>query len=309
MALIPRISTAFYYDRSIGDIAKQQVTLAKLQRQITSERDAASFSELGDRTVRTLDLEEEIIRTDRYIVNNNLVISRLREMDIALADIQQVATNIANEISRKRSPSGNVIDLVPYADAMLGRMQDALNAEQAGRYLFAGSQTNQPPIQEANLSSSNIISGVLTDSYYSGDNYIFTTQASDSLEVEYGITAGNDTFKKIFAAINLMKDAEAEPDLSGDQDAILVQSLDYINEAISELAGLRNQLGNDSLSLEASVSIQSRLKDQLSSVLTDTVGTDVVQASIKISESEAVLQAIFQNFARISQLSLNDFLS
>ncbi len=306
--MLTRVSTQAVYTTAISDINATQTRLAKLQEQISSGRDASTFSELGSRTLRTLDLEEEIAGTEKYVRNNDVIVSRLRQQDISISLLEDVASEIRSQIALKRSPSGNAVDLTNFVDNTLERMKDALNIEQAGRFLFSGSKTERPPIAETGFATSNLINEEPTDSYYQGDYVRFGVQASDNLEIEYGVTAGEPAIQKLIGSLFFVKEAETYDNYSDDQEAFLLKALDNVNQSIQELAGVRNKIGNDIVSLEDTNDTHARLKEELTIVLNDLTGTDVVDASIQISLSESVLQATLQTFARISDLKLSDFL-
>lgn len=305
--MVDRISTFAQHQRAVDDIGKLQTDLAKLSDQISSGRAAATFTELGGNISRSLDLESSINSISRFVDGNKIVLSRLKTMDLAVSKIEQVAADLAGNLVLERS-SGNALNLREFARAALSQVQDSLNSNQAGRFLFAGGKTATPPVSGLTINS-NIIDGDATANYYAGDDLVVSVKASSELEINYGIKANDVAFRNLIGALNLAIEAEDNANSSGiSNSSDLDDALDMVNDAIDELARVRNQVNSDILTLDGVNTQHERVKTQLNTSLTDIIATDVVGASIEVSLNEAILTATMQSFVRISGLTLSDFL-
>lgn len=177
-----------------------------------------------------------------------------------------------------------------------------MNTQIEGRYLFAGARSDSPVVGDI-VNVSNFVSGVATDNYYKGDNVDLKIKASDELEVDYGIRGNDSAFVKLIGALH--KSIEAET-AGGDDE--LAEAINLVTESIDRLAVLQNEIGNNMKLLESANSLHGNSSTYFRQVKADISGTDIAEASIKVSLDETVLQATFQTFAKLSSLRLIEFL-
>lgn len=305
MADAIRTSSLATHTRAVSDMGRLQADLAKIQQQISSTRKASTFGELGNDTNRVLDLEASITQVKRFQSNNNVVSNRLAVMRQAVTEVQNIASQFRQQVIIERS-NGNVQDLSAFARSALSQIEGALRVEDNGRYVFSGGKTDRPPIADGQLQNSSLIGGVPTDNYYQGDSLIFTQRAGEQTELEYGVTANDPAFVKLIGAINLAIEGEAE---GAGADGFYRQSLDLIAEVVeAELPRVGYAIDSNKLRLQTINDEHSKVEVQLKSFLDDVAATDVVGASIDLSLTESVLTASMQTFARISRLTLSDYL-
>lgn len=306
--MIARVSSAAIFQSTISDIGRQQVDLSKLQEQISSGRIASSFKELGTQTNRVFNLERSLAENDQFVRSNNTTISRLKAMELAVSDLEEIASELASNLVIKRSAAGQSFDIAQFANVALERVSDALNTQFDGRTLFGGGKTDQPAVNEntlINTSNVDFTTSVVDSGYYQGDNLRFTTQANKQLNIEYGILASDTSFQKLVGALHMAKNAETA---GGQQQNQLERAVNLVNEAVQELADTRSDINFDVVTLQNVNDLHAQVNVELESTLADVIATDVVEASVLVSQTEATLTATFQTFARISQLSLSDFL-
>ncbi len=301
--MIDRVSTASFYRTTIDTFNTLQSENARLSRQITSGRQADTFTELGSNIQQVISLESSLKTTERFISGNQGAVSRLEIMDIALSDIQQIATEFQSQLLLERSSSAPIQNLEEFARNALDQVADRLNTRFAGRSLFAGGKTDQDAVSRTQIQNSNMFGEVATSSYYTGDNLKFSIQANQQLNLEYGITANEEPFRDLIGALHLAISGE-----QGSSDTILEQSGTLLEDALSGLGATRSRVNSDRIILETVNGQQERIKLQLQDIVNETVAADLAEASIEQALNEAQLTATFQTFGRISQLTLVDFL-
>ncbi len=303
--MVDRVTTAGTYRTAIADIGQAQVKLAELQQQISSGRKASTFTELGSDIVGVLDLESSIKASDRFISGNKIVLTRLQVQDQAVSQLERIASDLRSQLVLERS-NGSVLNLAAFARSALAQVADSLNTQQGGRYLFSGSRTDQPATTEETLiNNSNIIEGNPTSSYYQGDALKFSIRASAQLNLEYGVTGNEPAFQQLIGALH---EAIASEDPANNSTQKLDHAFELVNEAVDYLTVVRSRINDDIVTLGKVNDQHALTRTQLQQVLSDVTGTDVVDASIQVSLGQAVLTATLQSFARITSLSLTDYL-
>jgi len=304
------VPTTSLYENTTKSFNRLQGNLAELSAQISSGVKADKFTELGSAISRVADLEGSIKITNRYMEGNNSVIADLKSMDGAVAQLQEVATELLQNLVLKRSPSSEAISLTNFADAALDQTGDALNTSFNGKMLFSGSKTDKLAVDVDLLANFNVIDGKSASPYYKGDSYVQSIQASKNLNLDYGIKADEEGFKDLIGAINLAVKAEENLNSSerGFDDDVLEESVDMANLAVKGLASIRNKINTDIITLEQTNSVHKRVDLQFNQVLSESIATNIIEATTKVAQNEATLNALFQTFSRISNLSLVDYL-
>jgi len=303
--MVDRISTFSQHRKTVDDVLRVQGNLARIQGQISSGRKASTFGELGSDIRQVLDLESSIKSTGRFVQSNQVVISRLKTMDTSISQLQSLASDLSQQLALERSAVGADLDLTEFAKTTLARVSDSLNAQNAGRFLFAGSKTDLPPIAAGALNTSNIVNEAPSASYYQGDSLKFSTKASLELDVEYGITANDEAFQDLIGALNFAIRSESSTGF-GDDD--LQSAIALVESSLDKLGRLSSQVNTDIITLTSVNDQHKRAEINLKESLSDTIGTDVVEASIQAALNEAVLTATLQTFTSLSRLTLSEFL-
>ncbi|MCB2082254.1 MAG: hypothetical protein H6908_01450 [Hyphomicrobiales bacterium] len=296
--MVERIGTATFFAQTISDVRSGQSQLAELRRQISSGVKAADFAQLGTETVPIMDLRSSIDSTKQYQRQNELTLTRLDIMETSINKLQELAEGLKSQVALKRSAAGASLDLTIYAESSLDQIKDMLNVKAFGSYLFGGSKTDTPPLS-GNIENIGT-NGSPTSDYYQGDDFLANIRATKNLTVEYGVTADDSAFQKLIGAFSYL--------LRPDNTANLDQAAALTNEAVEELTNVRTRVGTSARTLEEANSTHDAVTLQLEQLLKDSIGTDITEATIKVSELELLLTATFQTFARVQKLSLTQYL-
>lgn len=302
--MVDRVSTIGMHNDLLKDISATRNDLAILQGQISSGKQARDFPSLSMNTSieKVVDFQSQFSRIESYVNANKTAILRLQAVNQSLDQLQEIAGEVRNLIIAKRDPAtGPSLPLQEVMDGKLGSIQNNLNAKAGGRFVFAGSRADAPPVP--NITQTNLINDKATDSYFVGDNVNLKVQANDSLEVSYGVTAGNQAFIDMIGAIYTALDGEA-----ADSDAKYVEAIDMINNSISQLGEVKANAINNMIVLEETNIAHTDARVFLDNLINQETETDIPSASIDLALNETILTASFQVFARLSQLNLMEFL-
>lgn len=151
---------------------------------------------------------------------------RLEKMETSVDTLQDIASNFRTTLlSAANAENLDSIDVQKIAKDLRTEAAGELNAELAGRFLFAGSNTQTRPVDFEGLSFSDIQKG----DYFKGNADILSVRANDNVEVDYGVTAdpaSDKGFHKLIQALSRI----AEPD-SGSV------SFDDIQRSLRDLSG------------------------------------------------------------------------
>jgi flagellar hook-associated protein 3 FlgL len=302
--MMSRISTSNNHLITIDSLNRRQSSLAEMQKQISSGIKYDSFAgvALDGETRRVIGFESAVNRIETFQRNNKFMQIRLETMDKSVENILDVNKDVIAEIIQERSANKESVPLTQILKGALQRIEDQLNVTSSGRFLFSGSQTDKKPI--SSLQTSNLDGTTPTDNYYQGDAVDLSQKISNDVTIQYNVRANDPVFQKLIGAIHRAIAAEANNDDSG-----LAAAFDLANEAQSELTGMRSTIGTNLKNIEEVVTDNQNFRTYYKNTLGEVTGTDVAETSIQLSLDQAILTASFQAFARISGLTLSNFLN
>jgi len=298
---IGRISTISVHQKTVSDISRVQYEMGKIRSQISSGREASDFKELGSKTIKVLDLESAIRGSNKFVKSNDVAINRLKTMDLIATDITEIARDMKSNIILEKSNSGS-FDLKQFAENALKQLEGNLNKRDGNRAIFAGSKIDGDAVGNL-VHVSNVLDGVPTANYYKGDAMTLSVKATSVLEIDYGINASDPAFTNLIGALHKAIELDNEGTESSFQEASK-----FIDDALDGLVNIRSSINSDIITLEGLNSQHLRFVQEFNSILSETIGVDVVEASINLSLNDAILTATMQTFAKVSNLTLSDFL-
>lgn len=293
----------------LSDMTTRQSELGRLTRQISSGYQHEKFRELAkDGAVElVVSLQSRLKETTAFSKSNSTVINRLNVAAQSVDQLTDISEKFAVLLAKKRSPSGDELPFSEEVNSFIKEAQNALNVNFEGLYLFSGSKTDTPPVADSVLFSSNLgDDNVPTSNYYQGDDFIASVQSSRSQNVSYGVTASNEAFQNLFGALHLGLEAE---DLTGiQQNELLEEATALINEAIDGIVAVNASIKGTASRLENQNETYESVTFLVTEQLQDITATDVVEASARLSENEAVLEATLYAFSILNRASLVDYI-
>lgn len=292
-------STVQLYNQTITDFKRLQSSLYEGQSKIGADSKASTFAELGSDLTVAQSFTYSAQRAQRFA---NSIEEVGRKQDSAYRSVDEIVNAVIDfkaNLTLENSGSSNINDLAGAANTALDLIRGALNARDGSTYLFGGSKTNEQPVNDL-TGQSNYINGQATANYYNGDDFISAVDVSKSLRVDYGVTAANPAFKGAIAAINLAKSSESSGNLQ--------QAGQLLDSAIDSLIALRAKMGNDSKIFQTTLETQKSAQTTFEQKFAEINEPDIVQLTLETGQAQTALTALFQNFARISSLSLKDYL-
>ena len=296
-----RIGSLALVTETLKDMSASQTTLANLQTQISSGMKSQTFQGLNGDVEQYTQVTSELNRATQYNTNNTLNVSKLNTADSALSTITDITQNMNTIITGANGATISTSNIPEAMQNLITSLQSQLNTTFNGVYVFGGTNTTQPPVTDKGVN--NITPGVASNSYYSGSQTNATLRADDTTTLDFPVRADDPAFQKIFAAATLAIQAATAGDTTK-----MEQAQTMLEDGQSDLIAERSKVGaavDNIQSVNSTLQQQTTYWQQLSD---GDAKTDIVSASTQVSSYQAILQATFQVYARLSSLSLVDYL-
>lgn len=298
---VTRIGSVALYNSTMKDVSDVQKKLADLQQQISSGNVAQDFRGLNGQVEQFTQLQAKMDAAKRQIESNQLALSRMNTADQAMSQIVDSADKMESLIVQARSSANTAVDLRGIMQGYLKDMQSSLNINFEGRYLFGGTNTGSAPVPDILVTPVTV--GEPDTGYYQGSQTDIIYSKDERSEYAFPIRADDPAFQKIIAAANLAMQA-----FNGGDDTTMAKALDLMQAGQADLVSSRARVSSTILSVENSNESLTSLNLYWKGVTEQVSKTDLVAASTEVSNHEALLQAAFAVFSRLSQLRLTDYL-
>lgn len=296
-----RVGSLSLVNEVLRDVSNTQVRLGELQTQISSGYQSPNFAGINGSVEKFTQVTSQLNRSKQFNSNNMLNITKLQTADVAIQKMIDIADNIKNNIIAANGAVIETSNLPQVVADMLVSFGSQLNTSFNGYYLFGGSDTTTVPVPDTTVGNTYL--GIPDTNYYRGSAQDTVMRADDLTQITFPVRADDPAFQKIYAAAKMAIEAAER----GDTIAMSAAQ-QLIQEGQGELVEVQSRLGAALKNIE---SVDERLKSLTTywQGLSDSISkTDIVAASTKVANDQAILQASFQVYSRLSQLRLSDYL-
>jgi len=144
-----RISSLASNTALVNQLLRTQSRLFDLQVQVSSEKVSQDYKGIALESQRLINIENARDSLSRFVDNNNQMETRLKIADTALAGMREIIDNFRKNLNIYQSGSTKdeirVQTIQDAAFQSLKSLEDLLNTEVDGRFLFAGARVNTEP--------------------------------------------------------------------------------------------------------------------------------------------------------------------
>jgi flagellar hook-associated protein 3 FlgL len=305
-----QISTSYLFNQASQQLSKLQGDLSKSQAQIAAQKQVLNPSDAPDQSAAILRLKSVIGRQDSYNKSLDTINNRLGAEDTTLKNannlvvrIKEIAVQAANGTLSPSDRQALGTELKGLRDSLLSL---ANTQDSSGNYIFSGSRVSQPAFGE-DASGQTV---------YQGDQTHMNVVVGEKQSIPIN-RSGSDAFVRV---VRTGSDGQAT-------GVSFFQSLDDLTAGInsSDQAAIQRGLGEvdnlqQGISLaQASVGTDMKVVEQQTAIVQDTTlglrstlsnieDLDFSKAMTQMSKQMLALEAAQSSFAKISQLSLFNYI-
>jgi len=166
------------------------------------------------------------------------------------------------------------------------------NASYAGRYIFGGYKTDNPPYDSS--------------AGYNGDNGEIKYEVSPGNRLKVNLT-GDEVFNSTYNLFQVIDDIYNDL-MSGDTSALSGKRLSELDDCMDNILRCRAQIGAKVKRIEDTMKAYEADEINLTKLLAQSEDADLAQVVMDLTNQENVYRAALATGARIIQPSLADFL-
>jgi flagellar hook-associated protein 3 FlgL len=292
-----RITTGMTQRNILADLNRVNERLSKVHSKISSNKEITRPSDDPYNTSRAMALRTSMEATQQYQRNINDAQGWQESAEIALSDITDAirrAGELVLEGSSDTAPAEARLAIAQEIDQIIAGVKQNANATYGGRYVFAGTASDQAPYVEG-------------DDLYHGSSAPVQRQVGPGVAMDIGISAdtflGNGADGKL---LQVLRDTSAH--LKANDGAAIRGDIKLLDDKADEVLGVRALNGAKQNRLDAALGRLTQIEGTTLHQLSDTEDVDIAKAMIEFSSQQAAYQAALKAGANIVQASLMDFL-
>ncbi|HDM8223049.1 TPA: flagellar hook-associated protein FlgL [Vibrio campbellii] len=296
-----RISDSQFSQMMLQSLQTNNAGLGHVLQQMATGNRLTKLSDDPMASIKLLNLERENSAIGQYqsnIANLKTTLSaqetHLDSVNESLKSVRDLVLWGANGTLTDEDRSGMVIELKSYRDSI----ESSFNAQdEEGHYLFSGTQTDKPAVSNAGGAyqvDGNSDKRVVTVS--KGVTMDSNMTAKEILE----LGGGNNVLNQIDVLIAEFENPS--PNFQAEVDA----SLSAIDDTMANVLGAMTEIGGRHNNLDLMDSAHGENKLFVDKVTSDLSALDYGEASVRLSNYMAALQATQASYVKINDLNLFD---
>ena len=284
-------------------VARAQERLAAAQTRLATGRKSEDYAGLGTAAAISLSGRSMIAAQEGYAGVSQRLQTQLSLVNSHLESIDSVGTDLRNALVRTVG-TGESQGLQEAIRLAFGQFRAAVNASGEKGYLFAGGGKGAP-FQAAKLSDLN---GVDVATLFRNGEVRETSRVAEGVDLEHGVIAA-DVGLGLARAFQAL--AETGPFRDRPTDAQMTALIEAVGQFQTGLQALREQSSANGRRQAQLEQFESQALER-KTVLEELVGTaedaDLGQLAVEITQQQSVLEASYGVLARLSRLSLLNYL-
>ena len=309
--MVMKVSTSMFFDRASSQLANVQGSLAKTQEQLSTGKQITKPSDEPDKASLVTRLESEIARQKSYQGNIKSIEIRLMAGETALTStsdvmfrMKELAVQAANDTLGAADRKTISLEMTELRNQIVSL---ANSQDSNGNYLFAGSRVSQMPF-------SPDAKGVIV---YKGDQARMVVGVGDNRRMNQNIP-GSDAFTNVvrddgkggrvgvgfFQAMGDLIDA-----VKGSNRVAIQRGLSEIDTLQQGLSDAIAQVGTDLNVVDSQNNVLDEITLRLKTTMSDIQDLDYTEAITKMNKDQLALEAAQSSFAKISKLSLFNYIN
>lgn len=300
-----RISNIAQHQQLVTAMLQNQREAALASLQVATGKRGDSYADLGSDAVRQIRLSSVLARENAYVDNARRAADQLAAQDLRLGQLRDASLSLRDAVLGTLA-AGEAIGLETAAEAAFSELRSALNADHGGGLLFGGGVASGDVFTPPDLASLVALSDA--GEAFANGPVNPRVLVGDERSVSTGIgadIAGEALAEAVRQLGSLLPIAGS---LTPSQTAALTAMLPLIDAAISETNSLQADNGARAAFANEALDAAIARSASFQTALAGIEDIDPAEAISRLQAEQNALQASYQVFARMNELSLLNFI-
>ncbi|UOW67202.1 flagellin [Paraclostridium bifermentans] len=319
-----RITNGNVMSTYLRDLQNNLQSMDKLNTQLNTSKQVNKISDDPFKTVKIMNVQGEINNVEKYNYNCDEITGWLDITDESLDRVGNLTSEIKTLLTSIQDTFGpdEIKAVQTEINEKIKQVGEAMNTTYAGKYVFGGSVTDQPPVRVETDPNSGLAKIVINNTDKDGNvdpnlsarlDASLKSEISDGITMDYNLTinsitstTGKETGKK--SGLDILNDVVQK--LNSDP-----VDMDEIKKISSDLGDYMNDVLNNRSLIGAKTNTVSAVKDSNEENILEMKGTfsqmqdvDYADKFMELKEAQMIYNATLQVGAKLLQPTLLDYL-
>lgn len=303
--MLSRIGTFSNANALMDASLRTQAKLADQQSQQASGYKSTTYGGLSGDAGKLLDLSGQTARLTADSAAATSASTQVQAAYNAMSNINDLATTIrsqlASAISGANGASATASITSQTASNWLSTLQSELNTQVGGVYVFAGTAADKAPVDVSSPAYAPTNSATPDTGYYVGSATARSLTTSQGVSMTLSTLASAPGFAKLANALSMMA---ANPTDAATLQAAYVE----VGSATTDLGATQAQLSSQAASLDTLTTSNQDKITTLGNLATALDGADLATATVRVTQYQALLEALYSAIGKLSSSSLLKYL-
>lgn len=307
-----RVTNGNMMNSYLRDIQSNLQSVDKLNTQMNTASQINKVSDDPLKAVKIMNLNNEIADVGKYNYNADEITGWLDMTDSALDSIGNLTSEIKALFTSISGAYGKdeIKAVSTEVNEKIKQIGEAFNTTYAGKYIFGGSITDEPPVKVTTDKYGNVNLSI-NNSDKDGINANLSAAVSNGIKVDYNLNINQITsssaedinstfsmFEKLSEALNVEEvDMEVIGDLSKELDSYL-----------SDILNNRSIVGARTNTVQAIKDANDENVLEMKGVLSNIQDVDVAEKYIELQEAQLVYTASLQISTKLFNTTILDYI-
>lgn len=303
-----RVSTFGDYQSALLNLMTAQTRAQDAQTRVSTQKNATDLAGFG-RTSETLTaFRSGQARIQGFIDTGEAVSARLSAQALAFDRVGEGALG-AREAIADALAAGRLNGLMQELQGQFQVSQDGLNARHQGRYLFAGGNSETPPV--ATMTLADLAAAPSAAAAFTNKDLRQVSRLDEGTTMETGFLA-DEAGQALFEILRDIQTFNQTTPIDGPvTDAtrdFLTAQLSRLDAAYVNITDMAARNGSMQNRVDAVLSSQEDQKAALDEMISGKTDADMAQALTDLQMSQIAIQASAQVVSQLRDVSLLNFL-
>lgn len=299
-----RVTNASMASTYLSDTQKSLQKIDKLNTQINSGREINRVSDDPYNAIKVMNLKSEINSVEKFNYNCDEIMGWMDTTDTSLERVGLLTSDIKTLLTSISGTYGEdeIRSVKTEVNEKLKEIAEALNSTYAGKYIFGGTNTDEPPVQVVE-GADGLVELKLSDTTNSNK---LKVEISAGITIDYNLTAhqvsnNGDGFNTLNNIVKALDKSPIDMDEIGELSS-------EVNDYMLDILDNRSLTGAKTNTVE---SVKSNNEDNIlnmKKIFSSIQDVDLAEKYIELSNAELVYNSSMQVGSKLIQPTILDYL-
>lgn len=308
-----RVTNGNMMSSYLKDIQNNLQSMDKLNTQMNTGKQVNKVSDDPLRTVKIMNLNNEIADIEKYNYNADEITGWLDMTDEALDTIGTLTSEIKTLLTSISGTYGKdeIKAVQTNVNEKIKQIGEAFNTTYAGKYIFGGSITDEPPVKVTTDESGNVKLSI-NNSDEERINANLSAAVSNGIKVDYNLNINQITNSGKGSDTNSVMDMFEDLSAALNTEEVDMDTINNLSEKLdsylSDILNNRSMIGARTNTVQAIKDTNDENQLEMKGVLSNIQDVDFTEKYLELQEAQMIYTASLQVSSKLFKSTILDYI-